>query len=134
MSNAQQMLETHPQAFAVDGATIARCVDACLECAQTCTACADACLGEEMVAELAKCIRLNQDCADVCAAAGRIANRQTEYDSIVTRSILQTCAAICRSCGDECDSHAEMHAHCRICAASCRACEEACNALVAAFA
>ena len=128
------MLETHPRTVDVDAAAIARFVEACTECVQTCTACADARLGEEMAAELTKCIRLNQDCADVCAEAGRIANRQTEYDLSVTRSILQTCAAICRACGDECDSHAEMHAHCRTCAASCRACEEACNALVAAIA
>ena len=36
--------------------------------AQVCTACADACLGEDDVGELTRCIRLDLDCADLCAA------------------------------------------------------------------
>lgn len=134
MSNAQKMLETYPRDFNVDASLIARCVEACYECAQTCTACADDCLSENMVADLVKCIRLNQDCADVCTAAGRIVNRQTEYDANVTRSVLEACATICRACGDECESHADMHEHCRVCAESCRACEVACEEMLAEIA
>ena len=43
---------------------------------------------------------------------------------------LQACAQACRSCGDECSSHAEMHEHCRICADACRRCEQACTQLL----
>ena len=76
--------------------------------------------------------QLTQDCADVCAAAGRVINRQTEYDANVTRSTLEACRVACRAC-DECDRHADMHDHCRICAEACRSCEQACDALLKAM-
>jgi len=47
------------------------------------------------------------------------------------RAQLQACALACRTCGDECEAHAEMHEHCRICAEACRECEEACTQLLA---
>jgi hypothetical protein len=102
------------------------------DCAQACSACADDCLSEQAVAELIKCIRLNEDCGDICLVAGRVANRQTEYDANVTRAIVQACATTCRSCGEECERHADMHEHCRICAEACRRCEQACQDLLAA--
>jgi hypothetical protein len=61
----------------------------------------------------------------VCTAAGRVINRQTEYDANVTRSTLEACRVACGACGDECERHAEMHEHCRICAEACRSCEQA---------
>jgi hypothetical protein len=94
------MLETYPRDFNVDADVLARCIDACYHCAQACTACADDCLSEQQVAEVVKCIRLNQDCADVCATAGRVINRQTKYDANVTRSILEACG----SCEQACDA------------------------------
>ena len=87
-----------------------------------------------MVQELAKCIRLDLDCADVCAATLRVVSRQTEYDANVTRPLLQACVATCKSCGDECERHASMHEHCRVCAEACRDCEQACNKFIAQMA
>jgi len=49
------------------------------------------------------------------------------------RPLLESCVAICRSCGDECERHAKMHAHCRVCAEACRRCEQACQALLDAL-
>jgi len=77
MSYAKQMLATTPSAFEFDAAALAECIAACVDCAQACTACADACLGEDMVAELRKCIHLDLDCADMCATTGRVLSRQT---------------------------------------------------------
>ena len=133
MSYAKPMLETYPRDFDVDADVLARCIDACYECAQACSACADDCLSEQSVAELIKCIRLDEDCADICLVAGRVANRQTEYDANVTRAIVEACATTCRACGDECERHADMHEHCRICAEACRRCEQACQELLAAI-
>jgi hypothetical protein len=127
--NVQEMLRTHPQP-ATDAGQLAACVAACYECAQTCTACADACLAEDMVAELRRCIRLNLDCADVCAATGALLSRQTEPEEAVLRAQLAACAEACRACGEECERHAGMHAHCRVCAEACRRCEEACRQMV----
>ena len=129
-----EMLETYPRDFNVDANVLARCIEECYACAEACTLCADDCLSEDDVQALVKCIRLNLDCADVCAAAGRVTSRQTEYDANVTRSILEACVQVCASCGDECERHADHHAHCRICAQACRRCEEACRELLAAMA
>ena len=133
MTTALPMLETYPRDFNVDADALARCIDECHACAETCTLCADACLSEPDVASLVKSIRLNLDCADVCTATGRVVARQTEYDANVTRSLLVACAQACRSCGDECQRHADHHEHCRICAESCRRCEQACNDLLSAM-
>ncbi|PFG45005.1 hypothetical protein ATJ97_0286 [Georgenia soli] len=127
-----EMMETYPAEINLDRELLARTVEALVSCAQACTACADACLSEDMVAELRKCIRTNLDCADVCDTTARVLSRHTGYDANVTRALLQACVQACRSCGDECESHAEMHEHCRICAEACRACEQACEDLLAA--
>jgi len=47
--------------------------------------------------------------------------------------LLEACVAICKSCGDECERHAQMHEHCRVCAEACRRCEQACRQLLAAM-
>ncbi len=133
MTYAQRMIQTNPNQVPFDTAALTECIQACFDCAQACTACADACLSEDMVAELTKCIRSNLDCADVCDATGRVLSRHTGYDANISRTLLEACAMACRSCGDECARHADMHEHCRICAEACRACEQACRDLLAAM-
>jgi hypothetical protein len=134
MTQATQMLDTYPADLgSVDRNALARCIDECFTCAQTCTACADACLSEEMVAELTKCVRTNLDCADICDTTGRVLSRHTGYDANLTRAVLDACATACKTCGDECDRHANMHEHCRICAEACRRCEQACRELLSAL-
>lgn len=128
--HAQEMIATHPHVKGSVNAALVRCIDECYDCAQACVICADACLGEEMVQNLLQCIRLNQDCADLCAAAGAIASRRTGSNETVIRATLQACAEACRVCAEECERHAKMHEHCRICADSCRRCEDACTAAI----
>ena len=98
---------------------------ACASCRHK--ACAGACLGEELVKTLRQCIRLNLDCADICAATGKIATRRTGSDEETIRRMLEACATACRLCGAECERHAATHEHCRVCAESCRRCEQACR-------
>ena len=136
MTIAERMLDTYPGDFKVDKTLLARCIEACSECEEACTACADGCLSEQgQVESLVKCIRLNLDCADICAATARVVSRQTEYDANVTRPQLEACIAACKSCGDECEIHAQHGMeHCRVCAEQCRTCEQACNELLQAIA
>src|SRR3546814_1926237 len=61
--------------------------DVCSSDLQACTACADACLGEQMVQQLTQCVRLNQDCADACAATGAVATRRTGSNEQLMGSI-----------------------------------------------
>ncbi len=126
MSGAREMLETHPRILSIEAGVLAACIDECFVCAQTCTACADASLSEADVASLLSCITLCLNCSDLCLTTGRTLSRQTEFASDVARVVLEACVATCRSCGDECERHAQHHEHCRICAEECRRCEKAC--------
>jgi hypothetical protein len=125
--HVQEMIRTHPHVQGNLNETLARCIDELYDCAQICTSCADACLGEQAVEPLKQCIRLNLDCGDVCAATGAIATRRTGSNEILIQNMLESCALACRPCGEECESHAEEHQHCRICAEACRRCEQACH-------
>lgn len=129
-----QMLKTHPEAYAdLDPQLLARCIDACAACEQACTTCADACLGEQDLASLATCIRLDLDCADVCSTTASILTRHTGVDLALVRSIVGTCIAACEACAAECTRHADMHEHCKICAEACQACLLACRDLIASL-
>lgn len=125
--HAREMISTHPHVKGKTNDALVRCINECYDCAQTCIACADACLGEQSVQELTQCIRLNQDCADVCNATGAVATRRTGSNEELIRSMLEACGMACRICAEECERHAGKHEHCRICAESCRRCEQACQ-------
>ena len=133
MSYAKQILDSYPGALYADAGLLAVTIDALNDCGQACTADADADLREQHVPDLIKCIRLCLDCADVCAATVNVTSRQTEYDPAVTKPLLEACAATCKSCGDECERHAQIHAHCRVCLEACRRCEQACRDLMMAM-
>src|SRR5258707_4132748 len=116
MSYARQMLDTYPRTINVDASVLAATIDALTDCTQACTADADADLGEQNLAEMVTCIRLCLDCADICTATAGVTSRQAEYDANITKPLLEACVASCKSCGDECERHAQMHEHCRVCA------------------
>ena len=133
MSYARQLLDTYPGTLSADAGVLATTIDALSDCAQACIADADADLSEHDLAEMVKCIRLCLDCTDVCTATLGVVTRQTYYDPSITRPQLEACVATCRSCGDECERHAQMHEHCRICMEACRRCEQACRNLLNAL-
>lgn len=129
-----EMLRTHPQRTSWSEEAVAECIRACVACEQACVACADACLSEEMVGQLRACIRLNLDCADVCASTGRVLSRQTSPDPELVRAQVELLALACRKCGDECGRHAPKHEHCRLCEEACRSCEKACRQFLGSLA
>lgn len=130
MQPSLEMLKTHPRKPEVHMDLIGNCIQQTFDCSQACLDCADACLGEQDVQNLIRCIRLNQDCADVCKATGQIVSRQTEPSVDILRAQLGSCITACRECAAECDKHAAMYEHCRICAQACRSCEQACDSLL----
>ena len=93
-----------------------------LACVASCENCATSCLGEDNVKMMAGCIKLDRDCADMCALAARLLQR----DSEIALQFLLLCEEICRKCAEECGRH--EHEHCKQCAADCMACAEACHA------
>jgi uncharacterized membrane protein len=130
MSYARQLLNAYPGTLTAGTGALAGTIDALSDCSQACIADADGDLREQNLPEMVTCIRLCLDCADVCAATLGVVTRQTARDATVTRLLLEACAAVCKSCGDECERHAEHHEHCRICAQACRRCEQACRDLL----
>ena len=124
---AIEMIRVHPHVMGNVNDALVRCIDECYACGMSCNICADACLGEEMLRELTQCIRLNNDCADVCLATGALSARRTGSDEELIRRMLDACVVACRNCGEECRRHADMHEHCRVCAEHCERCEEACR-------
>lgn len=124
----REMISTHPDVQGSTADKLLRRIEECYSCAQTCTACADACIAEPMVDQMRLCIRLNLDCADICAATGALASRRTGSNVEVLRVAIQTCANACQGCGQESERHAGEHEHCRICAESCKRCADACQA------
>jgi len=85
--------------------------------------------GEQDLAEMVTCIRLCLDCTDICTATAAVLSRPAKPDFNATRLLVGACAAICQSCGDECERHAHMP-HCRVCAEACRRCDRACRDLL----
>ena len=84
-------------------------------------------VGEENVSTLSRCIRLNNDCADICEMAGRILSRQNSTDWDLVESVLSNVILASNLCADECEKHEGHHEHCRICAEVCRNCAEVCH-------
>jgi hypothetical protein len=134
MSYARPMLDGSPAAVTVDASVLTATIEALGDCAQACTADVDADLSEHHLAEMVTCIRLCLDCADTCTAAQRVITRQAELSTTIARPLLEACVAACRACGDECEQHAQMHAHCRVCEQACRRCEQACRQLLGVLA
>lgn len=90
-------------------------------CAIACENCASSCLEEENVNMLARCIKLDHDCTEICNLAINYLVRSSEN----TNSIIELCANICAQCAEECEKH--DHDHCTECAEACRNCEESCR-------
>ncbi|OJW17163.1 four-helix bundle copper-binding protein [Mucilaginibacter sp. 44-25] len=93
-----------------------------LACVAACENCATACLNEDEVKPMVRCISLDRDCADICAQAARMLQRQSE----IAHQYLVLCEEICRMCAEECGMH--EHEHCQQCARACRECADACHA------
>ena len=96
-----------------------------MECVLACNECHDACLREKNVMMMTNCIRLDKDCAVVCASTLQLVHT----GSHVMKKALALCIASCDLCAKECAKH--DYDHCRKCAEICRECAEACRKLQA---
>ena len=92
------------------------------ECVSECIHCSTSCSEEKDAQMLAKCVKLNNDCAEICQMAVAYLCRGSEN----TDSILEECAKVCESCAKECEKHSHLE-HCKRCAEVCRKCAEACH-------
>ncbi|MBB6449666.1 hypothetical protein HNR44_001644 [Geomicrobium halophilum] len=76
---------------------------------------------------LAECIRLDRECADICAFAVQAMQTNSRF----AKQICELCADICQACGDECAKH-DHHQHCQDCAEACHRCAKICREMAAA--
>ena len=129
MQTVRQMVTTNPNPPAIRRDQLIQCIEVCVLCEQTCAACADACLGESDSNHLRRCIRMNLDCADVCAATHRMLSRHYEPQLALLARQLELCAAACALCAEECRRH--DHEHCQVCAEMCERTEDECRQALA---
>jgi hypothetical protein len=134
MSYASQILDTFKFDTRLDRGILGATIDALNACIQACIVDTDADLSEHDLADMVKCVRLCLHCTDICSATAGVLSRPAEYDVKVVKPLLESCIAICASCGDECARHAPMHEHCGVCETACRQCEQACRKLLDAIA
>src|SRR5262249_21957093 len=111
----REMISSHPGVRGNVNDALIQCIEECFSCTQMCISCADACLAEQDPSQLRQCIRLDQDCADICLATGKVASRRTGSNEQTLRAMLGICASICGLCAAECEKHASMHQHCKTC-------------------
>jgi len=133
MSFARQILDTYTFDPRLDRGILGETIDALNDCIQACIVDTDADLSEPDLADMVKCVRLCLHCNEVCTATAAVLSRPSEFDTLVVKPLVESCIAICRSCGDECERHAQMHDHCRVCEKACRQCEQACRKFLAAI-
>lgn len=95
------------------------CTDNCFKAAQACEWCADACAGEGE--EMARCIRLCRDVADLTTLHARFMARNSTFHG----ALAAICADACEACADECEQF--DHDHCQLCADVLRDCVESCR-------
>lgn len=104
---------------------MAECIDNCFEAAQACEWCATECieLGDP---DMARCIQLCRDVADVATLHARMMARESEYES----ALAGTCAELCQECADECQQF--DHDHCQTCASVLTDCAASCREMASA--
>lgn len=126
----EKMIRLHPGVDGDAADAMALAARHAMLCALFCTSCADACSAED--GDMRQCIRLDNDCADVCVATARMAVRHTAANDAVLRAQLELCIQACLACAEECERH--DHAHCALCAVMCRECADDCRKALASLA
>lgn len=106
---------------------LGECIEACMLCEFACVSCADSCLGQNSLELLCRCIRLNLDCADVCALTSQLVARASAAEPKLVQEQLEICASLCAACGHECRRLSFAHDQLKLCAHACNHCETLCR-------
>jgi hypothetical protein len=99
------------------------CIENCVRAAEVCEWCADECAGEGE--EMAECLRLCRDVADIASLNARFMARDSNYST----QLAEVCAGVSEQCAEECEQHDADH--CQVCADVLEDCVESCRNMVA---
>lgn len=91
-------------------------------CRTACNYCFDACLHEKDVRMMARCIKLDKECAEICGMTLSLVASGSGFSG----TALRLCIEACEQCAAECEKF--PHDHCKECAKVCRECAQACRA------
>ena len=87
-------------------------------------------LPEKEVADLAKCIQLDMECAAIWEAPAKLMS----MNGSMANELCQMCIDICNRCAEECENHGKKGMeHSRECAEACRKCAEVCLSMIKAL-
>jgi hypothetical protein len=106
---------------------LGECIEACALCEFACVSCADVCLGQPILGPLRRCIRLNLDCADLCALTAHLVARAFSAEPKLVQAQLEICASLCAACEKECRKLSPWNDQCQLCAHACSHCEALCR-------
>jgi hypothetical protein len=105
-----------------------QCIEACSAAEQTATMCCDSMLG--MGEDMATCMAMCMNMADVANTMMRMMMRPMGMDMMSMQAMLQACVAMGRACAAECMMHADMNEACAMCAEVCTNMVMACEAMM----
>jgi hypothetical protein len=105
----------------------ASCAKACSDCTTSCSDCYRHCLGLVIAGEKdhSKTLILCNDCAEICATAGKLTARQ----SPLSATVCEACAKACDECGAACAKFPQDK-HMSDCAKTCHDCAAACREMI----
>ncbi|MFF8606830.1 Rho termination factor N-terminal domain-containing protein [Streptomyces sp. NPDC015346] len=125
-SLTKKVLDAYPAEAGLPPTLLAEGVDKLYECAGVCLACADSAAGEsdsEKIAHSVKCMRANNDTADLCTVTARVLARQTGYDSPTTKNLVEATRSALIASADACQEFQETD-YFALAARACRETEE----------
>lgn len=123
----QQMQSMKQLLVTIRRDVLGECIEACALCEFACVTCADACLTDSALDPLRDCVRINLDCADVCALTGHLVSRAFSAEPKLVRAQLEICADLCAACEAECRKLSSANGHCHMCAQACSHCQSLCR-------
>ncbi len=132
MSLVEKLLDAYPAQTGMPPRLLGEAVDKLYECAGVCLTCADAAAAEqdpEKIVMSIKCVRLDNDCADLCTVAARILARQTGYDAPTTMAIIEATRTVLRASADAAEEFKET-TYFQLSAKACRETEQLLGQLV----
>lgn len=112
--------ETHP---------MEELMDACAWCELACLAATETCLDHEAHDQLAMCVQLSLDCAEICWTTRKFVGDALLLAPSLVREQLASCGLACAACAVECRRHADRAHQLLACSRTCARCEQLCREL-----